>query len=90
MTLCGLPTTAIDVLIVATPLLDAPVPIEDPSTTNVTVVFAGVPVAGDTGAIVAVSVTVWPETDGFAEEVTVVVVLAAVTSCKDPVEVLAA
>ena len=28
----------------------------------------GVPLPGDTGAIVAVKVTAWPETEGFADE----------------------
>ena len=36
----------------------------------------GVPVAGGTGATVAVKLTPWPKTEGFAAEVTAVVVLA--------------
>jgi hypothetical protein len=36
----------------------------------------GMPEAGDTTATVAVKVTDWPNTDGLAEEVRVVVVLA--------------
>jgi hypothetical protein len=39
----------------------------------------GVPAPGDTGATVAVSVTDWPETPGFAEEVTLEVVAAWLT-----------
>ena len=39
----------------------------------------GVPAPGETALTVAVKVTDWPETDGFAEEATVVVVLALFT-----------
>ena len=39
----------------------------------------GVPLPGDTGVIVAVKVTAWPETEGFAEELTELVVAACFT-----------
>src|SRR6266567_1500069 len=40
-----------------------------------------VPTPGDTALTVAVNVTAWPNTDGFTEEPTVVVVLAWFTVC---------
>jgi len=40
---------------------------------------AGLPAPGETTATVAVNVTLDPATDGFEEEVTVVVVLALLT-----------
>ena len=48
----------------------------------------GVPASGATALTVAVNVTVWPNTDGFAEEANVVVVSAAVTVWVKLVEVL--
>ena len=39
----------------------------------------GVPVAGDTGLTVAVSVTAWPVADGFGVDVRLVLVLPALT-----------
>ena len=55
---------------------------------NVTVPV-GVPAPGETKFTVAVKVTDCPETDGFAEEATVVVLLALLTVCMEFVEVLA-
>ena len=60
-----------------------------PSILNCTVPV-GVPEPGDTGATVAVNVTDWSATDGFSDEVTVVVVLAWFTVCDTPVDVLVA
>ena len=60
---------------VATPALSAPVPSVVAPSLNVTVPVA-VPLPGATAATVAVNVTPCPNTDGFAEDVTVVVVLA--------------
>jgi len=44
----------------------------------------GVPVAGATGLTAAVNVTPWPNTDGFADEVTVVVVAATAVTMGEP------
>ena len=60
---------------VAVPKLKVPVPIVVPASLNVTVPV-GVPVPGDTALTVAVKVTDWPDTEGFADEATVVVLLA--------------
>src|SRR5438067_9897795 len=48
----------------------------------------GVPTPGETAATVAVKVTDWPDTDGLVEEVSVVVVLAALTVCVKVEDVL--
>ena len=48
----------------------------------------GVPAPGATALTVAVKVTVWPDTEGFNEELTVVVVLALLTVCVKSGEVL--
>jgi hypothetical protein len=53
------------------PLESVPLPIETPPSRKVTVPV-GVPVPGAIALTVAVNVTVWPNTDGFADEVTVV------------------
>jgi hypothetical protein len=67
------------VLVWAVPPLKATgVPKLVPSTTNWTVPV-GVPVPGETTAIVAVKVTLWPLTDGVTEDVTLVVVFALLT-----------
>ena len=58
-----------------------------PPSLNVTVPV-GVPVAGNTAATVAVNVTVWPDSDGFADEVRPVVVLAWFTACETAADVL--
>ena len=47
-----------------------------------------VPAPGATGLTVAVKVTGWPNTDGLAEEATVVVVSAWFTVCVTTPEVL--
>ena len=62
------------------PELKLPVPKVTPASLNVTVPL-GVPVPGKTALTVAVNVTVCPDTDGFAEEATVVVLLAWFTVC---------
>ncbi len=43
-----------------------------------------VPAPGLTAATVAVNVTAWPQTDGLAAEVTVVVLDALFTTCGEP------
>src|SRR5579859_5329949 len=63
---------------VATPLLSGLVAIGLPPSRKVTVPV-GVPTAGGTPATVAVKVTDCPKTDGFCDEVTVVVVLPGAT-----------
>jgi len=60
---CALPLSATLLQIAVAPSLNVTVPL-------------GVPVAGATGLTAAVNVTAWPNTDGFADEVTVVVVAA--------------
>ena len=70
--------TATVVLNVTTPPLRVPVPIEFPPSRKVTVPV-GVPTPGANADTVAVNVTDWPNTDGFTEEVTVVVVSALIT-----------
>ena len=50
---------------------------------NVTVPV-GVPVPGEAGITTAVKITVYPKTDGLAEEVTVVVVPSCVTVWSGP------
>jgi hypothetical protein len=67
------PTASVDVANVATPPDSVPVPRVVVPSRKVTVPV-GVPVAGGTGATVAVNVTDCPKTDGLAEDVTVVVV----------------
>ena len=69
------PSAKVEVAKVATPAFSVPVPSVVAPSLNVTVPVA-VPLPGDTAATVAVNVTDWPNTEGFAEEVTVVVVLA--------------
>jgi hypothetical protein len=49
-----------------------------------------VPDPGATGLTVAVNVTDWPNSEGFTDEVSAVVVDAAFTVCVTAVEVLAA
>jgi hypothetical protein len=69
-------TESVVVLIPATPdPFSIPVPSVVLPSLKVTVPV-GVPDPGDTGLTVAVSVTDWPKTEGFTEEVTVVVVFA--------------
>ena len=59
-----------------------------PSTWNWTVPV-GVPAPGAVAEIVAVKVTDWPKTEGFADELTAVPVLAMFTVCVKSAEVLA-
>jgi hypothetical protein len=66
------------VLKVAWPPLSVPVPKVIPPSLNVTVP-PGVPLPGALALTVAVKVTPWPHTDGLAEELTLVVVLAGLT-----------
>ncbi len=63
---------------VATPALSVPVPNVAAPSLKVTVPL-GVPLPGATAATVAVKVTDCPNTEGLAEEATVVVVPAALT-----------
>jgi hypothetical protein len=89
--LCGLPETDSEEIVkVATP--DAfvfAVPMVLAPSLNVTVSpAAGFPAPGDTAATVAVKVTDCPNTDGFAELATVVVVLDLLTVCVTADEVL--
>ena len=79
-----MPTASAEVVNVAMPPLSVPVPIGLPPSRNVTVP-TGVPDPGATAETVAVNVTDWPKTDGFADEVTVVAVFALLTTCGFPV-----
>ena len=72
---------------VAVPELKLPVPKVTPASLNVTVPL-GVPAPGATALTVAVNVTDWPETDGFTDEATVVVLLAWFTVCVKVEDVL--
>ena len=65
-------------LIVALPALIVTGAWGVPSMVKVTVPV-GVPAPGATALTVAVKVTVWPDSDGLTEEVTVVVLLALLT-----------
>ena len=79
-----MPTASAEVVKVAMPPLSVPVPMGLPPSRNVTVP-TGVPAPGATGDTVAVNVTDWPKTDGLTDEVTVVAVLALLTTCGLPV-----
>jgi hypothetical protein len=89
VTLCGLPATdSAVVLTVATPEpFSVPVPNVVAPSLNVTVPV-GVPAPGATAVTIAVRVTDWPNTDGFRDEVSAVVVLAGPTVCVIADEVL--
>jgi hypothetical protein len=76
------PTARVDVLYVATPPPSVPVPSVVLPSLNVTV-----PVAAG-GVTVAVKVTDAPKPEGFAEDATVVVVLALLTGWVSVAEVL--
>jgi hypothetical protein len=82
-------TASEDVLKVAAPEpFSVPVPSVVAPSLNVTVPL-GVPAPGATALTVAVNVTDWPETDGFAEEVGVAVVVEAwFTAWETPEELL--
>src|SRR5712691_11100062 len=73
-----LPTDREEVAKVAAPPLSVPVPRVVKPSLKVTVPL-GVPAPGATGLTVAVKITDWPNTEGLAEEVTVVVVSALLT-----------
>ena len=76
------------VTIVALPVPSSvPVPTVVAPSLNVTVPV-GIPAPGDVAVTVAVRVTDWPKTVGFAEEVTVVEVLVLFTVCVRAAEVL--
>ena len=75
---CG-PAARAEVVNVATPPLSVPEPIGLPPSRNVTDPD-GVPVPGATAATVAVKVTGCPNTEGFSDEVTAVVLLALLTT----------
>jgi hypothetical protein len=66
-----LPTVNVDVVKVALPPESVPAPMLTPPSRNVTVPV-GVPEPGDAALTVAVNVTVWPNVEGFSDEVTVV------------------
>src|SRR5215831_9786716 len=82
----GLPAGRALVASVALPPLRLLEPIEEPPSLNVTVPV-GVPAPGATALTVAVNVTVWPNTDGLADEVTVVVEPSWLTVCSRLAEV---
>ncbi len=73
-----LPTLRVEVVNVATPLVKAPVPRVVLPSTKVTVPV-GTPAPGETAATVAVKVTDCPNGAGFKDEISMVVVLAALT-----------
>jgi len=72
---------------VAEPEVKVTEPSEVEPSKNSTVPFA-VPAPGEPAATVAVKVTDWPKTEGFAEDVKVVVVLALFTTWLTAVLVL--
>ncbi len=81
------PCAKVELANVATPAFSVPVPSVVTPSLNVTVPVA-VPLPGETAATVAVNVTDWPDTEGFAEDVSVVVVLAWFTVCDRAADVL--
>ena len=81
------PAASADVASVADPELKAPVPRVVVPSLKVTVP-PGTPAPGATALTVAVNVTDCPNTEGFADDTTVVVVLAAFTTCESEADVL--
>jgi hypothetical protein len=81
------PAGSVAVEMLARTPLSATVPNVVPPAVNVTVPVACAPVDDVT---VAVNVTVWPEEDGFTEEVIAVVVEAGFTTCSKTEDVLGA
>jgi len=75
-------------LVAVPPLTETTEPKFTPSIRNWTVPVLTVAVLGDSGLTVAVKVTDWPKTDGFAEELTDVVVEAWFTVCVSADDVL--
>src|SRR6185436_15181782 len=82
------PTDSPLVVSVATPALSVTVPNGELPSLNV-IVPLGVPAPGAVAVTVAVKVTVWPKTDGFGVEASVVAVLALFTVCVPLADVLA-
>ena len=82
-----MPTDSDEVVKVALPAAKPAVPSVVAPSRNVTVPV-GVPEPGKSALTVAVNVTAWPKTDGFAEEATVVELFARLTVCVMAVEVL--
>src|SRR2546427_709988 len=78
-----LPTLKLDVAHVVVPAASAcsPQPVMELAPSLKFTVPVGVPTPGATAATVAVNVTLWPNTDGFADDVSVVVVLDWLTTC---------
>ena len=72
---------------VALPELSVFVPMSAPPSLKMTVPV-GVPAPGDTALTVAVNVTDTPKVDGLSDELTVVALLAGLTVCVRPDEVL--
>jgi hypothetical protein len=73
-----LPTASVEVVKVALPPANVRLAIVTPPSRKVTVPVA-VPAPGATALTVAVNVTSWPNTVGFTEEVTVVVLESLLT-----------
>ncbi len=73
------PSASDDVLKVAVPLASETLPRDTAPSMKVTLP-AGVPLP-EVGATVAVKATAWPKTAGLAEETTLVVVAAGLTTC---------
>jgi hypothetical protein len=84
--LCA-PAASPDVLNVATPPLNVPVPIVVPASLNVTVPVA-VPTAGAVAVTVAVNVVLWPNTVGLTLDANAVVVSPLFTVCVSALDVL--
>jgi len=80
------PVVSAEVVYVATPPLNVPVPRVVTPSLKVTVPVA-VPAPGATAATVAVKVTDWPNVLGFRLETTLVVLLALLTTCETALEV---
>lgn len=78
---------SVEVENVALPLLSATEPRLVAPSLKVMVPL-GVPAPGATAVTVAVKVTFWPKTAGFAEEIRVVAVLAAFTTSGTMLDVL--
>jgi hypothetical protein len=83
-----IPTARAEVVKVALPPESAPAPMETPLSVNVTVPVA-VPPPGLTALTVAVKVTDWPNTDGLADERTLVMLSDCVTVCVIAADALA-
>ena len=73
--------------VAARPLTSVPLPIVVAPSLNFTVPL-GVPAPGATGLTVAVKVTAWPNTEGFVDETSVVVVSPLLTTWLSAFDVL--